>query len=227
MQFFRRTWLCFLIAWSSSTFAQVATQERTLVVNEHSGDLAVLHANDSTYVDLNRLVQIGHGTVAYQGNRILVMLPGPTAQAPVQAAEPETDSSRLSHDFVRAGIEEVSLLREWASALASAIENGYPIAENWVVSHRNGAQKELALASAAVSTNGDRDAFQLLKSEFQAVQDWSNKLLEAQKSMSAAKYAVSDSALRDDPLSQKIVTCGRFLGQMLANGSFQDEGSCH
>ena len=45
--------------------------------------------------------------------------------------------------------------------------------------------------------------------------------------MGAAQYAISTSALRDDPLSQKIVTCGRFLAQMLASGSFQDDSTCH
>jgi hypothetical protein len=83
------------------------------------------------------------------------------------------------------------------------------------------------MASAAISSDGDRNAFQLLNTEFDAVQEWSNKLLEAHKSMNAGKYAVSDNALQNEPLSQRIVTCGRFLGQMLASGTFQDDPSCH
>jgi hypothetical protein len=83
------------------------------------------------------------------------------------------------------------------------------------------------MASTAVSSDADRDAFQLLNHEFDAVQEWSNKLLEARKSMDTAKYSVSPTALQNDPLSQKIVSCGRFLGQMLVSGNFQDEASCH
>jgi hypothetical protein len=45
--------------------------------------------------------------------------------------------------------------------------------------------------------------------------------------MNAAKYALSPSELHNDPLSQKIVSCGHFLGQMLASGDFQDDPSCH
>ena len=228
MRSLRRMRLCLFVVLSFSAFAQVTPHDRTIVVNEHSGELAVLQMDDKTYVDLKQLVQIAHGTIEYQGNKILLTLPGPPAQALVQTQEPtESDNSRLSHEFVRAGIEEISLLREWASTLATAIQNGYPVTEHWAANYHARAQKGLAMASAALSTNADRDGFQLLNNEFQAVQEWGNKLMEAQRSMSAAKYAVSDSALHDDPLSQKIVTCGRFLGQMLANGSFQDDPSCH
>jgi hypothetical protein len=59
------------------------------------------------------------------------------------------------------------------------------------------------------------------------VQAWSNKLLEERKSMNAAKYALSPDALKNDPLSQKIVSCAHFLGQMLISGNFQDDHSCH
>jgi len=45
--------------------------------------------------------------------------------------------------------------------------------------------------------------------------------------MNAAQYAMSPSALRDDPLSQKIVACGWFLAPMLASGNIQDDPSCH
>lgn len=228
MRSLQRTCLCVLVVFSCSTFAQLVTHVRTVVVNEYSGKLAILQMDEKTYVDLKRLVQIAHGSIEYQGNKILLTLPGPSAHAPVQVAEPtETDSSRLSRDFMKAGIEEISLLREWASTVANAIQNGYPITEHWVADYRGRAQKGLAMASVALSNDADRSVFQLLNNEFQAVQEWSNKLLEAHKSMNTAKYAVSDSALQDDPLSQKIVTCGRFLGQMLANGSFQDDSSCH
>ena len=217
-----------LVVFSRVTSGQVATDFRTLVVNDHSGKLAVLQTEDKTYVDLKGLVQIAHGSVDYQGNKIILTLPGPAAHESIQAATPEeSDSSRLTREFIKAGIEEISLMREWASTLANAIQNAYPVSEEWVASYRARAQKGLAMASAAQSNDADRSGFQLFDNEFQAVQEWSNKLLEAHKSMNAAKYAVSDTALRDDPLSQKIVTCGRFLGQMLASGNFQDDSSCH
>ena len=79
----------------------------------------------------------------------------------------------------------------------------------------------------AATTDADRHALQLLTNEFDAVRQWSDKLVEARKSMNTGQYAMSASALRDDPLSQKIVACGRFLAPMLASGNIQDDPSCH
>lgn len=124
-------------------------------------------------------------------------------------------------------MEEMALMREWASPLAYAIQNGYPLTEQWVAGYREQAANGLRLASVAATTDADRSALQLLTSEFEAVKEWSNKLVDARKPMDAAKYAMSAGALQNHPLSQKIVTCSRFLGPMLASGQFQDDPSCH
>ena len=118
-------------------------------------------------------------------------------------------------------------MREWASTLANAVQNGYPITDSWVAGYRVQAESGLAIASAAVSTDADRNAFGLLRTELENVQTWSNRLLDARKSMGAANYALSPNTLRNEPLSQKIVSCAHFMGQMFANGSFQDDASCH
>jgi hypothetical protein len=67
----------------------------------------------------------------------------------------------------------------------------------------------------------------LLTNEFQNVKAWSNELTEAKKNMATAKYTMSEGALRDEPLSQKLVKCGHFLGAMLGGGDFKDDLSCH
>jgi len=127
---------------------------------------------------------------------------------------------------MRAGIEEIATMREWASTLAYAMENGYPLTDESVASHREQSARDLRLASAAASTDSDRNALQLLTHEFEAVRDWSNKLVQERKSMDTAKYATSENALRDDPISQKIVTCGHFLATMFGSGRFEDNPSC-
>jgi hypothetical protein len=38
---------------------------------------------------------------------------------------------------------------------------------------------------------------------------------------------LSVGAVQNDPLSQKIIACGRFLGSMLGSGTFEDNPSCH
>jgi len=207
---------------------QAAEQFRTLVVNGHSGKAALLEMGDKTYIEVRQLAQIAHGSISYEGDQVILTLPGSAASAPNSAGKSEEPkSSALTRNFVKAGIEEISLMREWATTLANAIQNGYPVNESWVASYRARAQNGLGMASAAVSSEADRNGFQLLQNEFDAVQEWSNKLLEARTSMNAAKYALSPTALQNDPLSQKIITCGRFLGQMLAGGVYQDDPSCH
>ena len=217
-----------LLLVSTVSSAQAAEEFRSLVINDLSGKVVVMEVGDKTYVDLKRLVQIGHGSLEYRGNQIVVSLSCSSMDTPTKTTEEEQSTSlRLGREFTKAGIEEISLLREWASSLANSLQNGYPISENWVAGYRAKAHTGVGIVSAAVSTEGDRSAAELLNHEFETVQEWSNKLMEARKSMDTAKYAISPDALRNDPLSQKIVTCGRFLGQMLASGSFQDDSSCH
>jgi hypothetical protein len=218
-----------ILAFSAVTIsAQMREEFHTLVINDTSGKVATLEVGDKTYIDLKRLVQIGHGSIAYEGNEIVLTISCPQTKS--SASGTETDpppTPKLSREFAKAAIEEISLLREWASTLANAIQNGYPVTDNWVGNYRAQAQSGLAVASSTVSTDADRNASGLLRHEFESVQEWSNKLLEARKSMNAAKYALSPSELHNDPLSQKIVSCGHFLGQMLASGDFQDDPSCH
>lgn len=217
--------LSFLIGASS---AQTSHESRTLVINDRSGKMALLKMGDKTYVDLKRLIQIAHGSITYEGNRIVVTMTCADTISSATATQAEPSSTtNLSHEFAKAAIEEISLLREWASTLANAIQNGYPVNDSWVANYRGQAQSGLAMASTATSTEADRDGLRLLRNEFESVQEWSNKLLDASKSMSAAKYAISPTELYNDPLSQKIMSCGHFLGQMMASGEFQDNPSCH
>ena len=127
---------------------------------------------------------------------------------------------------MKAGIEEIASLREWATTLASAIRGGYGVTDQWVNGYRDQASQSLQLAAAAASTDGDRNAAQLLHHVFDMVQRWSDRLVAAKKSMDTAKYTTSPNALRDDPLSQQLITCGHFVTQMLGSATFQDDGSC-
>jgi hypothetical protein len=206
--------------------AQMGEEFRTLVINDHSGDVVILRMGDKTYIDLKSLVEIGHGSIAYEENRIVLTISCSARSGSTAAAEPAS-TTRLSREFAKAAIEEISLMREWASAMANAVQNGYPVTDHWVSNYKAPAQSGLAIASSAVSNDADRKGLELLRKEFESVQEWSNKLLEARKSLNAAKYALSPSELHNDPLSQKIVSCAHFLGQMMASGDFQDDPSCH
>lgn len=188
--------------------------------------MAVVQVNGRTYVDVETLTRIAHGSLIFQGNRILLDLPATQVEGTAES-NAEQNQSRFSQAFAKGAIEEITLLREWASPLANAIQNGYPITETWVSGYQQNAESGLRAVSASVSTEADRNALQLLTNEFDTVRQWSSSLVEARKSMSAANYALSKDALQNDPLSRKIIACAHFLGPMLASGTFQDDASCH
>lgn len=206
--------------------AQKQGSRRKLVVNGQA-EVPVVEMNGRMYVDLGALAQSTNGSLAFHKDQIRLTLCRTRNTATSEANESEAArKTGLSQAFMRTSIEAIALMREWASPIAYAIRHGYPITEEWVANYREEARSGLQQASAAVSTDADRQAIQLLTSEFEAVNEWSNKLLDARKSLSAANYAVSENALQDDPLSQKIVTCARFLGTMLGSGEFEDDASC-
>jgi len=215
-----------------NTLAQHHQQRRVLVIEGQAGQAAVIEKDGRAYVDVETLTQITHGSLSFKADRIVLSLPAsnghpPTADAPAEPAHSQTAGSELSRDFVRAGIEEIATMREWASTLAYAIQNGYQVTEKWAADYREQAAHDLRLASAAVSNEADRNALQLLTNEFEVVREWSNRLVQERKSMDTARYALSENALREDPTSQKIIACGHFLATMLGSGSFQDDPSCH
>jgi len=220
--------LLVLLLLSGIIWAQVHRQTRTLAINGQSGQAEVVEIDGRVYVDLEALAQISNGSLRFTAKRIVLALPTPSVSSPKPVPSPSpVGDSGLSRDFMRAGIEELATMREWASTLAYAIQNSYGVTENWAANYREQAAHNLGLASTAASTESDRNALQLLTNEFEAVRAWSDKLVQERKAMDTAKYATSPNALRDEPMSQKIVSCGRFLAAMLGSASFQDDPSCH
>lgn len=223
-------------ALSGVGLAQSNQQPRNITVNGQSGKAEVIDQNGRLFVDVLALTSIGNGSVSFRGPSIVLEFPAvssasiPSTAAnvhgePVPAQPP--NPLALSQDFMKTGIEEIARLREWVTTLASAIRGGYGITDEWVNGYRDQASQSLELATAAASTDGDRDAAQFLRRIFNLVQQWSDQLVAAKKSMDTAKYTMSPNALREDPLSQKIINCGHFATQMLGSGTFQDNVSCH
>lgn len=221
--------LLLLISACPMSLAQASSQKKTLVVNGRSGTATVVQLDGRTYVDLETLVRIADGSLAFRGNQVTLTLP--TSSANTRATESPGDhpasQAGLSREFRIAAIETLAEMREWASTTANAIQNGYPITESWVINYREKAATSLRKASATASAESDHSALALLTTEFQNVETWSNDLIEARKNMDTAKYAMSNDALRNEPLSQKIINCGHFLGTMLGSGEFKDDLSCH
>ena len=205
------------------TASDTGVQTRSVVINGNIGEAQVLQVNGKEYIDLSALIRITRGTLSFQGNQIVLMLPSSQTGSQPEA---NSDPNALSQEFMKAGVEEITLLREWASPLANAIENGFPVTDHWVQGFRAKAVDGLRLASVATTSAADKRALELLRNEFTLVDSWSSKLLAAYKQMDTAKYAMSSDALRNEPDSQQILTCAHSLESMLTSGTFQDDGSC-
>lgn len=226
----QRYWLVVVMALSCEvTLAQMTPQNRHLVVNGKAGDATVVQLNGRTYVDLEALVRVANGSLSFQNTKVSIQLPNGEANASATPPnqEPPAAPDGLTRNFMVASIETLAQMREWASTLASVIQHGYGITESWAADYREKAASSLRQASASATTNADHNAVQLLTNEFQNVEMWSNELVEAKKKMDTAKYSTSADALRNEPLSQKIINCGRFLGTMLGSATFSDDPSCH
>jgi hypothetical protein len=219
------SWLILLVLFTVPrlTFSQAVQQSRTLVVNGQSGQVKVTEVDGRSYVDLESLARIANGTLGFKGNQITLTLSSSATPTPVTAPSSPPANSGFSKEFLRAGIEEMALIREWRSALVNSIENNYPIQENWVENYRGRAFASLGLASVAASTDSDRSAVQLLSDEFENMKTLSIQLLTERKMM----HIVSPENLSNDPLNQNILTCARSLASMVVGGQFVDDASCH
>src|SRR5277367_1524121 len=218
--------------------AQAAQVNRTLIVNGQAAQVTVVQINGRSYADLEALAQAANGLLAVQGNQIMLTLPGgsngsatspslspsPTS-APAAAAAPPNNppaTPGLSKGFRTAAIEAMSVVREWHSALANAIRNGFPINGGWLAGYRSQAVEALRLTSVAESTDSDRSAFQSLTNGFNFMDTLSNQYLATRQSLNY----ISPNALKNDPLDQKLLNCGHSIGSMVASGQFVDDGSC-
>jgi hypothetical protein len=222
-------WLLLLIFSCRTGSAQASSQTKSLVVNGKSGDAFVVRLDGRTYVDLESLARIAGGSLAFQGDQVNLTLPASNANLPAADSNVSnpTVTTGLSRDFSETAIETLAQMREWASTMANAAHYGYPITDTWASNYREKAATSLRQARVSATTESDHNALALLTNEFRHVEAWSNELLEASKNMSTAKYAMSNDALLNEPLSQKIINCGHFLGAMLGSGEFKDDSSCH
>jgi len=215
------------LAMTGLGLSQTAQQNGALLISGQPGQAPVIQINGKSYVDIEALARLISGSLSFKGNLVTLTLPASasTSTPDSSASQPATQpaSPGFSKDFMKAGIEAGSTIREWRTALVSAVQNGYPITDDFVANYRGQAVTNLRLASVAVSTDADRNAYQLLSNEFDNMQKLSNKIQAARQDM----HYISADALRDDPLNQQILTCARTLAAMASTGQFQDDGSCH
>jgi len=218
-----------LLVVPSGALSQGASPKRTLIINGQSTQVPVIQLSGQSYVGLEALADAVHGSLSYSGSMVALSVPiasatSPTAPAPEAPASAHgmASSPGFSRGFLNAGIEQMSTLREWHTALVTAIQNGIPLSAGLLAPYRAQATTNLRLASVAATTPSDRSAYQLLSNEFQNMANLSDKYISKRANMS---YIAPD-ALEHDDLNQSIIACGHSLGAMAASGQFIDDGSC-
>ncbi len=198
-----------------------------LSVQGYQGQANVIRYQGRVFVDAQELAQITNGSLSFEKSRIILTLPGPDGLS----SSDDAHTSGFSRPFRKSAIEAMASIREWGGMLMVTVQDGYPVgntmAGNTIVAYQDRAADNVALASAAASTASDSRGLELLQNEFNNVQVWSDKFVEARRSMSAANLTVSEGALKNDEDAQKILRCGQFLAQTFAGGTFRDDAVCH
>lgn len=211
-----------------------AGDRHTLVLNGQSTDVLVIYIGSHPYVDLQALANALNGSVSSSGVVVALSLPlssanhAPSPTTSSVAPTPVATESAPSHpgfsrEFLNAGIEEMSTLREWHTALQTAIQTGIPLSEGLLQPYRAQATTKLRLAFVAAITTADRNAYQLLNNAFVNMGKLSDKYLK----MRASLTYIAPDALQNDGLNKRIIDCGHSLAAMAASGQFSDAGSCN
>jgi hypothetical protein len=180
--------------------------------NKHSG-----HSNFRFLMVLGLCLTMAGGVLQAQATL--------TLPAPTNAATAGQDAQGFSTVFLTASIRQLEDAMLWKEGIAKVIKYNAPPGP-WLDDYRGRAAESLRLASVQTATPSDAAALQLLKNQFNNLQQWNNNAVTAQQTMNGTETPGS-SRLKDDPLFIKISDCNKFLGAMLTSGVFADSPACH
>ncbi|MBS1799615.1 MAG: hypothetical protein JSS95_07285 [Acidobacteria bacterium] len=207
--------------------SQHVSQNAVLTVSGRTGQAPVITRNGRSYVDVEALARVSGATLGFNDNRIVLTLPAPAPAAPVVPRQPAPlpkEDKGYSREFLRAGVEQLTVAREWRSALENAIRTNNPVEESWVSYYRRTAQDKMAMATASATTDADRQALPLLQSDMAMVGQLSDRFLALRTTLT---YVPPDS-LDNDPLDKKILACAQGMAsQAIPGGAFEDVSACH
>jgi len=201
-------------------YAQAPQKASTFTVAGHAGEAQLLQLNGKSYIEVETLARLTKGTLSFKDDRATLTLP--PSETVAQASAPPVKAG-FSRAFIQAGIEEMSVIREWRIAIVSAVQNNVPVSVEWASAQHRQAEKSLALASAAVSTDDDRSAYPLLSAEFNNMQ----KLSDLYLAMRTRATAMSPDTFDNTPLEDQILSCAHGFVSMTEGHEFHDLPACH
>ncbi len=199
--------------------AQTPPVASTLTIAGHAGEAQLVQINGKSYVEVEALARLTKGTLSFKVNRTTLTIPPSVAE--LRTSAPQVKAG-LSTAFVQAGIEEMSLVREWRTAIVNAVQKNTPVPEDWISAQRRLADKNLALASAAISTDDDRNAYPLLAAEFSNMR----KLSDLYLAMRTQVNFISTDTFHSSPLEDQILSCAQGFASMTEKHEFQDQPAC-
>ena len=214
----------------SSTAQGNPALSTVLMVTGHNGEVQTLHRNGKWYVEVEGLARVTGSSLLFQSSRIVLTLPAAqVASAPVQVAQQAAaprppEEKGFSREFLRAGVEQMSVIREWRSALENAIRTNNPVEESWVSYYRRIATDRMAMTTAAATTESDRKGIPLLQTQMAMIGQLSDRFLALRSNLTY----VDPTALDNDPLDQKILACAQGMAAVaVPGGMFEDVPACH
>jgi hypothetical protein len=213
---------CALLAFLGGAASQSSHLPRSLSINGHTGQTIVYQIDGKSYVCIQDLIQIAHGTISFTGNTINLHFPASEQPSAISKGI----STGLSAPFMRASVQTLSSIEDWTNKLAYAAQRDIPGDGSQVFVFHDRASEALRMARVEAVSESDTHALQLLTNQFNTVNAWSNKLVAERKRMDTGKYSLSEDAIKRDETYQKISTCSRFLSSMLSSGTFHDDYSC-
>jgi len=148
-----------------------------------------------------------------------------TALLPGLTQAPDGEEQRFSKGFLSASIRQLEDTMLWKDSIVKVIQYNAPPGP-WLENYRTRAAESLQQASAQAATAADGGALQLLRNQFNNLEQWNNNAVSSQQA-TGSTAAVNGAGLKSDPLFSKISECGKFLGTMLTSGSFSDNAACH
>jgi hypothetical protein len=213
-----------VLALSGMLFAQ-SIANKTLVVNGKTASAGVRQINGRLYIDLETLAQATNAVFTVEPRRVVLTIP-PADVGAVAGNDSTQNSQKLSRDFSSAAISALAAMREWRVAVRAMVLYGLAVSETWVQAYHQQTLDALEQAGVAASTDADKNALQLLRSEADMMTSWANQVEADRQQLNGAKV-VDPNALKDDLTLAKIQKCSQFLNSMVLSGTFNDDPSCH
>lgn len=191
-----------------------------LVVNGKNTGASIVQLDGHSYVDIETLAQITHGSLKLEPNRIVLTLPesNPTIMATQTAPG-------ISRDFAAVAIIALGYIKEWKANLETMVTYGLAVNPAWAQDYSDRVKASLAEAAAAATTSADRNTLPLLNHQFASLTKWASDLAAERGNLNGARTIDPDS-LHNDPALTKISNCDKVLNSMLVRGNPADAPGC-